>query len=114
MVERFKLRLIVRRRMRKKILGGVMQHLDPEGYDFPEIYVRRRKGFHRRKFLTTKPALVFKLGKVDQQRIAGKRREAHVRGIPQPHRTERENLPQFLAGNNKPIDEMVRCGAEIP
>jgi hypothetical protein len=49
----------------------------------------------------------------DQQRIPRKRRKALVRGIAVASRSERQHLPQTLAGGGEEIDKRERTGAEV-
>lgn len=53
------------------------------------------------------PALLLQVGQVNQQRVAGKGRTAHVGRIAQTDTTQRQHLPEALPAGHQPVDKMV-------
>ena len=80
----------------------------PEGG--PHRCARRRSCTHFR--LREQTVLDQPVG-ADEQRIAGKRREALIRRVAVARRSERQHLPQPLPAGGEEVDELEGGGAEV-
>src|SRR5664279_6223100 len=63
--------------------------------------------------LTIDQAAVSETFQADHQDIGGECRSTGIRRVAISHRAERKNLPQSLLGGGKPVNKLVRRGAQI-
>ena len=66
-----------------------------------------------RQRVGVQPALPLQVVQVDQQRVAGKCRTAHVGRVAQANAAERQHLPQGLPARHQPVDKMVGRWPEV-
>ena len=78
-----------------------------EGHDIAERDALIEQACAWRELGLRQPAPLGELGKVDQQRVAGESRAAHVGRVAWPDSAQRQDLPQPLPGADQPVDEVA-------